>query len=521
MEIINVVPNTPEWDDHRALHFNASDAPAMLGESPYKTRTQLLDEIKTGVKEPVKEKVQKIFDKGHIFEALARPLAQKIIGEELFQLVGAVGMLSASFDGLTMLNDIAFEHKTMNADLRETIINEHCGANLAKHYRVQMEQQLLVSGADKCLFMATKWDDQGELIEERHCWYYPDADLRKEIIDGWQQFEIDLQNHVPQAAEKPKAVAGTIIDLPSVVAQVSGELAIKNNFADFGAALADFVANRLIKEPQTDQDFADLDAQIKTLKKAEDALTQAGNAALAQVSTLDEMMRTKDALLKLARDNRLMAEKLLKAEKENRKREFVLKRQSALQEHVATLQTGISVMLPMITADFAGAIKGKSSLVSIADALDTELASSKIKANQIADHIRASLKMIDDANHPMLFADKQALAEKDHGDLANIIKLRIAENEATEKQKAEIAESAAAAAAAAERARIAEIERQDGEKSAAEAERIKREDNAEYAQKIVQEVFDDFKRLGADSITATALIENIKIGAIRHIKIVY
>ena len=39
---------TPEWHAFRAAHFSASDAPAMLGESPYKTRDQLLREKKLG-----------------------------------------------------------------------------------------------------------------------------------------------------------------------------------------------------------------------------------------------------------------------------------------------------------------------------------------------------------------------------------------------------------------------------------------------------------------------------------------
>ena len=40
---------TPEWHQHRATHFNASDAPAMMGVSPYMTRTELLTRMKTGI----------------------------------------------------------------------------------------------------------------------------------------------------------------------------------------------------------------------------------------------------------------------------------------------------------------------------------------------------------------------------------------------------------------------------------------------------------------------------------------
>ena len=38
MQIQNVKPNTPEWLAYRREHFCASDAAAMLGLSPHKTR---------------------------------------------------------------------------------------------------------------------------------------------------------------------------------------------------------------------------------------------------------------------------------------------------------------------------------------------------------------------------------------------------------------------------------------------------------------------------------------------------
>ena len=49
MKILDLIQGSPEWLAHRATHFNASDAPAMMGCSPYKTRAQLLREMHTGV----------------------------------------------------------------------------------------------------------------------------------------------------------------------------------------------------------------------------------------------------------------------------------------------------------------------------------------------------------------------------------------------------------------------------------------------------------------------------------------
>ena len=49
MQIVNVQQGTPEWFEHRAQSLNASDAPAMMGVSPYKTRSQLIKEMATGI----------------------------------------------------------------------------------------------------------------------------------------------------------------------------------------------------------------------------------------------------------------------------------------------------------------------------------------------------------------------------------------------------------------------------------------------------------------------------------------
>ena len=83
MKTVNLVQGTPEWHAHRAQHLNASDAPAMMGCSPYKTRAQLIREVTTGITPEVDAATQRRFDDGHRFEELARPLAEAIIGEEL------------------------------------------------------------------------------------------------------------------------------------------------------------------------------------------------------------------------------------------------------------------------------------------------------------------------------------------------------------------------------------------------------------------------------------------------------
>src|SRR3990167_1440653 len=114
MQTLNLIQGTPEWHKHRATHFNASDAPAMLGISRYKSRSQLIKELATGIVPEVDEATQRRFADGHRFEALARPLAEEIIGDELSPVTGTNGKYSASFDGITFGGTVIFEHKTLN-----------------------------------------------------------------------------------------------------------------------------------------------------------------------------------------------------------------------------------------------------------------------------------------------------------------------------------------------------------------------------------------------------------------------
>ncbi|HWH75082.1 MAG TPA: YqaJ viral recombinase family protein, partial [Methylibium sp.] len=146
MQTLALTQGTPQWHAHRAQHFNASDAPAMMGCSPYKSRNDLLRELATGLVEEADPELQRLYSRGHRFEALSRPLAEKIIGEDLYPVVGTEGRLSASFDGLTILEDVAFEHKMLNDTLRAAMFDGCTGADLPLVYQVQMEQQCMVAG---------------------------------------------------------------------------------------------------------------------------------------------------------------------------------------------------------------------------------------------------------------------------------------------------------------------------------------------------------------------------------------
>ena len=114
---------TSQWFSHRAGCNNASDRASALGLSSYKKRTELVREIATGITKEIDDATQRRFDDGHRYEALARPLAEAIIGEDLYPMTVSVSIeglrrpLSASLDGATADDSTNFEHKSLNADL--------------------------------------------------------------------------------------------------------------------------------------------------------------------------------------------------------------------------------------------------------------------------------------------------------------------------------------------------------------------------------------------------------------------
>ena len=92
--------------------------------------------------------------------------------------------------------------------------------------------------------------------------------------------------------------------------------------------------------------------------------------------------------------------------------------------------------MPAINADFLAAIKGKRTVESLKNAVDTVLANAKIAANDIADKIQINLATLDEnKEHAFLFNDVATLVMKAPDDLHNVIKLRIAEHNAEQQRR--------------------------------------------------------------------------------------
>lgn len=459
------------WHQFRLEHNGASEAAAMLGLSKKVQRNELLRIKHTGIAKEFSDFVQEhILDYGHEVEALARPLVEELIGEELYPATYSYGKKSASTDGLTMLVKLAFEHKQWNEKLAAIIES----GVLPEEFQPQCQQIMDVTGAERLIFVMS----DGTRENFVYIYVSPDPEWVKRIDAGWDQFDEDLLTYKPP--ELPRAVmAAPIKELPALSIQVKGKISLIDNMPLFGAALRDFIG-KIPEEPKTDQEFADCKAACTALKDAENALDAAEANALGQVASFDEMKRAKALLFDLARNARLALEKLVVAKEKEIKEGIVIGGKIAFTEHITLLNKRLGLKpngtghMPIVPVDFATVIKNKRTVTSLQNAVDTELARAKIAANAIADAIQINLNTLRDmaGEYKALFADTPQLIQKSNEDLVTLITLRITQHKA-ELQKREDE--------ARERIRQEELARIDAE-AKAKAEQVARDAAAALVQ---------------------------------------
>ena len=475
---------TPAWISLRTKYFTASELAAAAGESKYQKRGDLLKQKATGIIPEVDAAKQRLFDAGHAAEAAARPIVESQLGSKLFPATMSAEIeglpLLASLDGITMFGDVIWENKLLNESLKADVLS----CKLDNHYALQIEQQLLVSGAEKCYFTTSDGTEEGTF----GMWYESAPELRAKVVSTWHQFAADLASYAPEEI-KVSPVAEKIEGLPALFVQVEGRV-VTSNMPAFKAA-ADQFLSRLPKaeELQTDQDFANADQAAKDCKDAEDNLQIVKAQAQSQAVSIDEAFRAIDSISEKIRAARLSLEKVVKAEKENRKAEIVRDSADQLTAHIRALRQRVGVDFQNPVVSFGDAIKGLKSLDSMRDKVSVALANAKIEANAIADRIEANRKTVEDMS---LFPDFAQVCTKEPDDFAALLAMRTNARKEAEAKRLEAererirAEEQAKAQREANEKAAAEIRRLDAERKAnamAEAEKLA----AEMAPACVEE----------------------------------
>ena len=438
---------SPEWHLYRAVHFNASDAAAMLGCSLHQTRDELKLRLHTGLSAEVDPMTQARYDNGHRIEALARPLGEDVLCDDLVPMVASRGKLSASLDGAVPFADpsvICFtrlwEHKQLNDALRAAMVKGATGADLPKPYRVQNEQQLMVTDAEDVLFTASAWDGD-TLLEARHVVYTPDPALRAEIEMGWQLLEEEMVSYVPPTAGA-MVIARTYAAMPSLQFDVSGDLKVKHNLPVYLQALEAFAA-AAPKKPSTDQEFADAESAGRKGREIAKVAVSTKADLLRRTGSLNEAMGVLDQIEKLGDQLGLAQEKVVKLRKEEVKAEITKKARDVLAVEVDSLnaELGETLITPIahVVGEFVEATKNKRSFDSMQASVNEALTALKISYRQRAILLHTNLDTLGavDEKHRHLFSDKAAILTKAPDDFASLVKVRCSEFDAAEAVRVE------------------------------------------------------------------------------------
>jgi predicted phage-related endonuclease len=478
MRHLQLVQGTDAWLKARLERFTASEAAAMFGVHKNISRTQLLDH-KKGWTTEVDSFTQSLFDKGHATEEMARPLAEEVAGEDFAAVVGELEdtMFLASFDGMSMLGDVLFEHKLYNKVLAENVRNN----TLEPHYYWQLEHQLLVSGAEKVLFVTS----DGTKENWADMYYVSIPSRRAELIAGWEQFAKDLEDHQPQAKTE-KVIAEQPSDLPIISYKMDG-LTLKSNLDVFKTSAIALV-EKSSSVIETDQDFANAESRQKIFTKAEKDIDGLCDRVLGEVADIDSFVKDLRFIKDQIRTARLAEGKQVKERKEVIRTNIAQKANSDLWAYSESTFKDLKVICPTLNVDIVNSMKGKKTVDSLQDAADTELAKGKIEIDALAAIVNANLETSKElaTDYKFLFSDWKDIAFKANDDFTFLVKTRIAEHKQVEAdkleaQRAQIRREEEAKAQAKVDAEKAEAERLENEKQAtlkAEQDRLREEANA-------------------------------------------
>jgi len=456
--VLNLQQGTPEWLAARAASDGtASEAPAMFGKSKYQTRLELLDQRKTGLSKEVNSATQAIFAKGHEAEASARKIAEEIIGDELSPttyMIEVDGLkLMASLDGITFDDEVIFEHKLWNESLAQQVL----AGELEAHYTIQMDQELLASGAKKCLFMVS----DGTRDKCASLWYETTDGKATALVNGWHQFHKELGDHIPTVkVEKVEAETIKALPVPSVV--VRGEITA-SNLTEITPQFDAYI-DSIKTELSTDQDFADAEANAKNCREMAKRIEALQENIIGQMVSVNEvngvLENYKEAFNKVG----LRLEKAVKEQKETIKTNAIMKAKVEYADFITDLNKDIPVILSRELAcpDFAGAIKSVQKLESMQSRINDALANGKTEATIYANDVKNKVAFISEAtkgyehliNVPSLATENLDYIKLHIQSVKDAEDKRNAEREAQIKAEAEA--KAAALAEAAVKAQMAE-----------------------------------------------------------------
>ena len=190
--ILDLKQNTKEWLEYRQEKFNASETPCLFGvgfDKPYQLaqyKYNCVDKFQNVAMKLGQEYESKIrFEVENRYQIPLNPIVMQWDKD---------GRFSASLDGFNANENVICEIKFSKDEF------EYLAKNgiPSEKYEIQIQHQLMVSGANFCIFAVGCIDDNFEL-QIRTMEIKPRPDFWSEIIEKWENFEKEYKNEMIDA----------------------------------------------------------------------------------------------------------------------------------------------------------------------------------------------------------------------------------------------------------------------------------------------------------------------------------
>ena len=192
-----------------------------------------------------------------------------------------------------------------------------------------------------------------------------------------------------------------------------------------------------------DDDFANAESDVKTIKAGEVALKNAKASALDQASEIQKLFAAIDEVSSEARDARLSLERQIKKRKAEIKDEIVDAGLDAIKAYIEEQSTELQSVKNswLERSAFEDEIKGKRTTASMQKAVTGLQVNIKNEIAQREESINANRQVLDkiDDGYSAVFQDKESLLLMDEENLQTTIDERIQYFEAEKKKQNEAA----------------------------------------------------------------------------------
>lgn len=189
-ELLKLEQGTQEWKEERRKRMASSEVATILDLMPagYQTISELIEEKITGQKLVIDSFKEHLFKKGHDAEKAGRQWLESKLGIKFPPVVllsKRCPDLLASLDGFNQEKNWNLEAKFMGVKALEEVKF----GKIKSHHMCQVQAQLLVSGAEKCIYFATTIDGDSAIKEIK-----PDVDYQNRIISAVYEFQKDIND---------------------------------------------------------------------------------------------------------------------------------------------------------------------------------------------------------------------------------------------------------------------------------------------------------------------------------------